>query len=45
MEMAKALQSKNSDDSGLLSRAEIDAAVKYAEVNNRFSKKKLTVAQ
>ena len=33
MEIAKTLQSKNSDDSGL-SRAEIDASIKYAEVNN-----------
>lgn len=33
LEMAKTLQSKNSDDAGL-SRAEIDASVKYAEVNN-----------
>lgn len=32
MEIAKTLQSK-SDDSGL-SRVEIDASVKYAEVNN-----------
>lgn len=32
-EIAKALQSKNADDSGR-SRIEIDAAVKYAEVNN-----------
>lgn len=31
-EMAKTLQSKNADDTGR-SRAEIDAAVKYAEVN------------
>lgn len=32
MEIAKTLQSKNSDDSGL-SRNEIDAAVKYAQVS------------
>ena len=31
MEIAKTLQSKNPDDS-LLSRVEVDAAVKYAEV-------------
>lgn len=34
MEIAKTLQSKN-DDSGL-SRAEIDAAVRYAGVNNKL---------
>jgi hypothetical protein len=33
MEIAKTLKAKNADDSGH-SRAEIDAAVKYAEVNN-----------
>lgn len=32
-EIAKTLQSRNADDLGL-SRAEIDASVKYAEVNN-----------
>lgn len=31
MEIAKTLQSKNSDDSGL-SRVQIDASIKYAEV-------------
>lgn len=36
-EIAKTLQSRNADDKGLRSRAEIDAAVKYAEVNNNFS--------
>lgn len=39
LEIAKTLQSKNSDDSGL-SRAEIDASVKYAEVNNFHYKPK-----
>lgn len=34
MEMAKTLQSRNADESGR-SRAEIDASVKYAQVNNR----------
>lgn len=34
-EIAKTLQSKNADDTGR-SRAEIDAAVKYAEVNKRI---------
>ena len=32
-EIATALKSKNADDGGGLSRVEIDAAVKYAEVN------------
>lgn len=36
MEIAKTLQSKNSDDS-VLSRAEIDASIKYAEVNKFLS--------
>lgn len=40
LEMAKTLQSKNSDDSGL-SRAEVDASVKYAEVNNFYFKPKI----
>lgn len=35
MEIAKTLQSKNSDHLGV-SRAEIDAAVRYAEVSNPF---------
>lgn len=35
MEIAKTLQSSTRPDSGL-SRAEIDAAVKYAEVNEIF---------
>jgi hypothetical protein len=34
-EIAKTLQSKNADDTGR-SRAEIDAAVKYAEVNRKI---------
>lgn len=34
-EIAKTLQSKNADDTGR-SRAEIDAAVKYAEVNKNY---------
>lgn len=36
MEIAKTLQSSTRPDS-VLSRAEIDAAVKYAEVNKVFS--------
>jgi hypothetical protein len=35
MEIAKTLQSKNADDSGI-SRAEIDAAVHYAQVRQRL---------
>lgn len=34
-EIAKTLQSKNADETGMLrSRAEVEAAVKYAQVNN-----------
>lgn len=34
-EIAKTLQSKNADETGMLrSRVEIEAAVKYAQVNN-----------
>lgn len=42
MEIAKTLQSKNADDS-VLSRAEVDAAVKYAEVKKHSPEKNFSV--
>lgn len=42
MEIAKTLQSKNADDS-VLSRVEVDAAVKYAEVKKHSSEKNFSV--
>jgi hypothetical protein len=44
MEIAKTLQSRNADDSSL-SRAEIDASVKYAEVNNKTFVSSLTFVE
>lgn len=42
MEIAKTLQSKNADDS-VLSRVEVDAAIKYAEVKKHSSQENFSM--